>query len=176
MYLSGYGACVNVRTSSMNLARLTIGPMLAKSIQTGELLPPEAAEVRSARALTPSLQSGPRPARRLRRRRPTPSRLPGRTSPRIACPPFDAAPRPASHALLSTRQVVRLLKLYYFLAAEHLQQHAPLTIALTPSLTLTMTLTLTLTTDPYPGPNQALLGRQRLLGVVPADRLLLRDR
>jgi len=61
MYLSGYGACVNVRTSSMNLARLTIGPMLAKSIQTGELLPPEAAEV------------------------------------------------------------VRLLKLYYFLAAEHLR-------------------------------------------------------
>ena len=91
-------------------------------------------------------------------------------------PASRAAPRPASHALLSTRQVVRLLKLYYFLAAEHLQQHAPLTIALTPSLTLTMTLTLTLATDPYPGPNQALLGRQRLLGVVPADRLLLRDR
>ena len=91
-------------------------------------------------------------------------------------PASRAAPRPASHALLSTRQVVRLLKLYYFLAAEHLQQHAPLTIALTPSLTLTMTLTLTLATDPYPGPHQALLGRQRLLGVVPADRLLLRDR
>ena len=45
MYLSGYGACVNVRTASLNLARLTIGPMLAKSIQTGELLPAEAAEV-----------------------------------------------------------------------------------------------------------------------------------
>ena len=93
MYLSGYGACVNVRTSSMNLARLTIGPMLAKSIQTGELLPPEAAEVRSARALAPSLQSGPRPARRLRRRRPTPSRLSVHTSPHIACPPFDSAGR-----------------------------------------------------------------------------------
>ena len=100
MYLSGYGACVNVRTSSMNLARLTIGPMLAKSIQTGELLPPEAAEVRSARALAPSLQSGPRPARRLRRRRPTPSRLTGRTSPRIACPPLDAAGRAPAEALL----------------------------------------------------------------------------
>jgi len=45
MYLSGYGACVNLQTSAQNLARLTIGPMLAKSLQTGELLPPEAAEV-----------------------------------------------------------------------------------------------------------------------------------
>ena len=32
---------------------------------------------------------GKRPARRLRRRRATPSRVPARTSPRIACPPFD---------------------------------------------------------------------------------------
>ena len=49
--------------------------------------------VRSARALwPPSLRSGPPRACRLRRYRPTPSRLPARTS------------RPASHALLSTRQ------------------------------------------------------------------------
>lgn len=45
MYLSGYSACVQLHTTSLNLARLTIGPMLAKSIQTGELLPPEAAEI-----------------------------------------------------------------------------------------------------------------------------------
>jgi len=43
--------------------------------------------VRPARALAPnSLESGLRRACRLRRRRPTPSRLPARTSPRIACP------------------------------------------------------------------------------------------
>jgi surface protein len=49
--------------------------------------------VRSARALAPnSLESGLPRACRLRRRRPTPSRLPARTSPRIACvPPFDSA-------------------------------------------------------------------------------------
>ena len=47
--------------------------------------------VRSARALAPKLalsQTFPPRARRLRRRRPTPSRLPARTSPRIACPSF----------------------------------------------------------------------------------------
>ena len=44
--------------------------------------------VRSARALAPSLQSGPTHACRLRRRRPTPPRLPTRISPPIACPPF----------------------------------------------------------------------------------------
>ena len=45
--------------------------------------------VRSARALPGhSLESGPPRARRLRRRRPTPSRPPGRTSSRISCPPF----------------------------------------------------------------------------------------
>jgi len=51
--------------------------------------------VRSARALAPnSLESGLPRACRLRRRRPTPSRLPARTSPRIACaPPFDSAGR-----------------------------------------------------------------------------------
>ena len=44
-------------------------------------------QVRSARALTPnSLESGLPRARRLRRRRPTPSRLPARTTPRIARP------------------------------------------------------------------------------------------
>ena len=43
--------------------------------------------VRSARALVPnSLESGLPRACRLRRRRPTPSRLPARTTPRIACP------------------------------------------------------------------------------------------
>ena len=43
--------------------------------------------VRSARALAPkSLESGLPRARRLRRHCPTPSRLPARTSPRIACP------------------------------------------------------------------------------------------
>jgi surface protein len=43
--------------------------------------------VRSARALAPdSLESGLPRTCRLRRRRPTPSRLPARTSPRIACP------------------------------------------------------------------------------------------
>jgi surface protein len=48
--------------------------------------------VRSARALTPkSLESAFPRACRLRRHRPTPSRLPARTSPRIACPPFDLA-------------------------------------------------------------------------------------
>jgi len=48
--------------------------------------------VRSARALAPnSLESGLPRACRLRRRRPTPSRLPARTSPRIARPPFDSA-------------------------------------------------------------------------------------
>ena len=45
MYLSGYTACMSLRGSSMNLARCTIGPMLIKSIQTGELLPAEAAEL-----------------------------------------------------------------------------------------------------------------------------------
>jgi len=40
-----------------------------------------------------SLESGPPRARRMRRRHPTPSRLPGRTSSRIACPPFDSAVR-----------------------------------------------------------------------------------
>ena len=45
--------------------------------------------VRSARALAPnSLESGLPRACRLRRRRPTPSRLPARTSPRIARPSF----------------------------------------------------------------------------------------
>eukprot|EP00964_Phaeocystis_antarctica_P073911 scaffold45395_cov60-Phaeocystis_antarctica.AAC.2 len=48
--------------------------------------------VRSARALAPSLESGPPRACRLRRRRPTPS-LPAHISPRIACPPFDSAAR-----------------------------------------------------------------------------------
>ena len=47
--------------------------------------------VRSARALRPSLESGPPRACRLRRHHPAPSRLPARTSPRIACPPFDSA-------------------------------------------------------------------------------------
>jgi len=48
--------------------------------------------VRSACALAPnSLDSGLPRARRLRRRRLTPSRLPARTSPRIACPPIDLA-------------------------------------------------------------------------------------
>ena len=47
--------------------------------------------VRSARALAPSLESGPPRACRLRRRRPTPCRLPARTSLRVACPPFDSA-------------------------------------------------------------------------------------
>ena len=41
----------------------------------------------------PSLESGPPRACRLRRRHPTPSRLPGRTSSRVACPPFDSAVR-----------------------------------------------------------------------------------
>jgi hypothetical protein len=45
MYLSGYTACVQLRTASLNLARVTIGPMLAKSLQAGELLPKEAAEL-----------------------------------------------------------------------------------------------------------------------------------
>ena len=49
-------------------------------------------KVRSVRALAPSLESVPPRARRLRRRGPTPSHLPESTS------------RPASHALLSTRQ------------------------------------------------------------------------
>ena len=50
--------------------------------------------VRSARALAPSsLESDPPRACRLRRRHPTPSRLLGRTSSRIACPPFDSAGR-----------------------------------------------------------------------------------
>ena len=40
-----------------------------------------------------SLESGPPRACRLRRRHPTPSRLPGRTSSRVACPPFDSAGR-----------------------------------------------------------------------------------
>ena len=48
--------------------------------------------VRSARALGPSLESGPPRARQLRRRHPAPSRLPGRI------------PLPALHARLSTRQ------------------------------------------------------------------------
>eukprot|EP00964_Phaeocystis_antarctica_P055512 scaffold32656_cov108-Phaeocystis_antarctica.AAC.3 len=47
--------------------------------------------VRSARALAHSLESGPPRACRLRRRHPTPSRPPGRTSSRIPCPPFDSA-------------------------------------------------------------------------------------
>ena len=45
MYLSGYTACVQLRTASLNLARVTIGPLLAKSLQAGELLPAEAAEL-----------------------------------------------------------------------------------------------------------------------------------
>eukprot|EP00964_Phaeocystis_antarctica_P073912 scaffold45395_cov60-Phaeocystis_antarctica.AAC.3 len=45
----------------------------------------------AARALAPSLESGPPRACRLRRRRPTPCRLPARTSLRVACPPFDSA-------------------------------------------------------------------------------------
>eukprot|EP00964_Phaeocystis_antarctica_P143390 scaffold108938_cov51-Phaeocystis_antarctica.AAC.1 len=49
--------------------------------------------VRSARALPPSLESGSPRACRLRRRHPTPSRLPARTSPRIVCPAFDSAAR-----------------------------------------------------------------------------------
>ena len=50
--------------------------------------------VRSARALAPnSLESGLSRGCRLRRHRLTPSRLPARTSPRIACPPFDLAVR-----------------------------------------------------------------------------------
>jgi surface protein len=50
--------------------------------------------VRSARALAPKSRVGPFPrACRIRRRRPTPSRLP------------RPAPRPASHALPLTRQV-----------------------------------------------------------------------
>ena len=50
-------------------------------------------QVRSARALAPnSLESGLPPC--MRRRRPTPSRLPACTSPRFACaPPFDSAVR-----------------------------------------------------------------------------------
>ena len=51
--------------------------------------------VRSARALAPRLESGPPRARCLRRRHPTPSRLP-------AQPPHT--PLPASHSRLSTRQ------------------------------------------------------------------------
>ena len=53
--------------------------------------------VRSARALTFSIELGPPRARHLRRRHPTPSclshaaRCCTRTSPRIACPPFDSA-------------------------------------------------------------------------------------
>merc|ERR1712086_940642 len=50
-------------------------------------------QVRSARARALSLESGPPRACRLRRRHPTPSHLPGRTSSRIACPPFDSAER-----------------------------------------------------------------------------------
>ena len=52
-------------------------------------------QVRPARALRPpSLESGVPRACRLRRRRPTPSRLPGaHLSPRIACPSFDSAVR-----------------------------------------------------------------------------------
>ena len=49
--------------------------------------------VRSARALPPSLESGPPRARHLRRRYPTPPRLPALTLLRIACPPFDSAVR-----------------------------------------------------------------------------------
>ena len=45
MYLNGYSACIQLRTASMNLARCTIGPVLAKSLQAGETLPEEAAEV-----------------------------------------------------------------------------------------------------------------------------------
>jgi hypothetical protein len=48
--------------------------------------------VRSARALAPtSLESGLPPC--MRRRRPTPSRLPARTSPRIACPSLSTRQR-----------------------------------------------------------------------------------
>ena len=36
---------MQLRTASLNLARVTIGPMLAKSLQAGELLPKEAAEL-----------------------------------------------------------------------------------------------------------------------------------
>lgn len=46
---------------------------------------------RSAHALRPRLPAWPSPARCLRRRRPTPSRLPARTSPHLVCPPSDSA-------------------------------------------------------------------------------------
>ena len=50
--------------------------------------------VRSARALAPSsLESGLPRACRLRRHRPTPSRLPARTRPASYAPPFDSAGR-----------------------------------------------------------------------------------
>ena len=56
--------------------------------------------VRSARALAPthSLESGPLPVHAdclaaTQRSNPAPTRLPGRTSSRIACPPFDSAAR-----------------------------------------------------------------------------------
>ena len=45
MYLSGYTAVIQLRSSSLNFARVAIGPMLAKCGHTGELLPSEATEL-----------------------------------------------------------------------------------------------------------------------------------
>eukprot|EP00964_Phaeocystis_antarctica_P042958 scaffold24634_cov63-Phaeocystis_antarctica.AAC.1 len=64
-------------------------------------------KVRSARALAPSLQSGPPHACHLRRCRLTPSRLPRRPSPRIACPRFDSAVRVCVQPAAELRHVQR---------------------------------------------------------------------
>eukprot|EP00964_Phaeocystis_antarctica_P142962 scaffold108378_cov54-Phaeocystis_antarctica.AAC.1 len=60
--------------------------------------------VRSARALAPTAFSR---ARRLRRLRPTPSRLPARTSSRIVChvPVFDVAARDGDQPAAELRHV-----------------------------------------------------------------------
>ena len=54
-----------------------------------------------------SLESGPPRARRMRRRHPAPSRLPGRTASHIACPTFDSAGREGVQPAAELRHVQR---------------------------------------------------------------------
>ena len=80
--------------------------------------------VRSARALAPnSLDSGLPRARRLRRHRPTPSRLPACTSPRIACPSLST--RQDAHAFnqplsWDTSKVISMVNMFTVRSAHAL--------------------------------------------------------
>eukprot|EP00964_Phaeocystis_antarctica_P144879 scaffold110757_cov63-Phaeocystis_antarctica.AAC.2 len=65
-------------------------------------------DVRSARALAPTALSRALPVRAAcvtATPNPTPSRLPGRTSPRVACPPFDSAGREGVQPAAQLRHV-----------------------------------------------------------------------